>query len=143
MSRNIEFEKAFVIDDDGEVLEIVSVTLQERCGISQVETFGNPEWVLGRMGIIYPDIKPGSIKIPDLILTDFNYKHPSINGLDLIKEVQSRFSNLPIILMSGNLDELQNQITIFDLAATLQKPFRIAALVGAVEFAKIWKETRL
>ncbi|MDT7042228.1 response regulator [Candidatus Nitronereus thalassa] len=70
----------------------------------------------------------------DLLLTDHDM--PGRNGLGLIEEVKKRknFSDIPIILMTGNPDpNIQNIARKIGVYQTIIKPFDFQFLLEAVD----------
>lgn len=68
----------------------------------------------------------------DLVLTD--YRMPRRNGAELALAVreQPRLANIPVVLMTGYLDEaLHGRSDLF--TAVIQKPFRSTELIAALE----------
>lgn len=70
----------------------------------------------------------------DLLLTDYNMCR--LNGVGLIKKLRAARMVLPVILMSGAVpeDELRRHPWL-QIAATMQKPFTTAELLGTVRAA--------
>lgn len=62
--------------------------------------------------------------IPDLIILDLQM--PRLNGLDFLRQLKTSgvFSNIPVLMVSANDDDLQNA-QAFDLGASdfIKKPF--------------------
>jgi DNA-binding NtrC family response regulator len=67
----------------------------------------------------------------DLILTDM--RMPQMDGLDLVVQVRKSHPVLPIILMTGFVEDRVHKVQEYNLAATLNKPFTIDQLAEVVE----------
>jgi CheY-like chemotaxis protein len=67
----------------------------------------------------------------DLLVTDFNM--PGASGLDLAREVKTVRPDLPVILISGYLDDGVRAAALeLGVRALLAKPFTIEELEAAV-----------
>ena len=62
----------------------------------------------------------------DLILTDM--RMPVMDGLDLVIQVRKSFPKLPIILMTGFVEDRVQKVMDYNLSGTLNKPFTIDQL---------------
>jgi DNA-binding NtrC family response regulator len=62
----------------------------------------------------------------DLILTDM--RMPQMDGLDLVVQVRKAHPKLPIILMTGFVEDRVQKVQEFNLSGTLHKPFTIDQL---------------
>jgi CheY-like chemotaxis protein len=62
----------------------------------------------------------------DLILTDM--RMPVMDGLDLVIQVRKTDPKLPIILMTGFVEDRVQKVRQYNLAGTLNKPFTIDQL---------------
>lgn len=68
----------------------------------------------------------------DLVISDLQM--PRMNGDELIRRLTEQMPNLPVILMSGNHDELTNAALLCPCQVKiLHKPFSIGELLGFVE----------
>lgn len=79
---------------------------------------------------------PAAIGLPNLILTDINM--PQFSGLELLAWVrkQSQLKNLPVVVMSGYIDPLQEeQITELGATSYFIKPLSIQELLTQIETA--------
>jgi two-component system, response regulator YesN len=67
----------------------------------------------------------------DLLITDINM--PRMNGIELMHHVRQRYSELPIIVISGFLEqEHLSQLEPYRVHATLFKPFKIPQIAGEI-----------
>jgi len=110
-----------VVDDDSDIRE----TLQELLGSRghRADTADN-----GLMALELLVQTSGSEDMPEIILLDLTM--PVMSGPELIKELEkdARFSHIPIIIMSANLEMLRYQKLI-----SLAKPFSIDRLFGLLD----------
>jgi CheY-like chemotaxis protein len=67
----------------------------------------------------------------DLILTDM--RMPQMDGLDLVAKVRNTRPAIPIILMTGFIEERVRKVQEYKLAGTLNKPFTIDQLAELVD----------
>lgn len=79
--------------------------------------------------------------LPDLVISDLLM--PGRNGLELLAEIQSRYSGLPVIMMTGQ-GSVEGAVTAIRSGASdyLLKPFSFEALLFAVERILKQQETR-
>ena len=68
-----------------------------------------------------------------LVITDVEDPSSSRTGIDLLRFLRSQFPNLPIVVMSGEAHYRKKVEALSGIF--LGKPFRIAALKGAIEKA--------
>lgn len=66
----------------------------------------------------------------DLVITDLHM--PRLNGLDMIKELLHEFPGVKVIMISGDGDMMRNVAQALGIQETLQKPFRMEAVIAAV-----------
>lgn len=59
----------------------------------------------------------------DLILTDM--RMPQMDGLDLVVQVRKALPQVPIVLMTGFVEDRVREVQKYNLSATLNKPFTI------------------
>ena len=117
-----EPRRIMLVDDDAEVLEAISETL-EASGYA-VESFSSTAPALSHLEHGGP---------ADLLITDLSM--PGTDGLGLIKEAQRRWPGMPSILLTGyNGDELAPVTSLLTggRLVVLQKPIRLGALLKQV-----------
>ena len=66
---------------------------------------------------------------PSLILTDYNYKIPEINGLGFLEKYAQKF---PCIMMTGNAEEVEQKALDLGAKIVLKKPFNLGELADVV-----------
>ena len=106
-----------VVDDDASVLRVLTevlalsgATVRSACSGAEAQ----------RMAV--------ALKTCDVILTDIVL--PDVDGLELVGVLRRWHPTARVILMSGNLTDVSRPPGV---AAMVQKPFRLAALVALVE----------
>jgi DNA-binding NtrC family response regulator len=68
----------------------------------------------------------------DLIVTDLSM--PGISGLELIRALRTASIKVPVLLISGTLDDhIRRAAMLFDAVETLCKPFGLVDLLAAVD----------
>jgi len=68
----------------------------------------------------------------DLIVTDLAM--PGINGLELIRALRTASIRVPVLLISGSLDNhIRRAAMLFDAVETLSKPFGLVELLAVVD----------
>jgi CheY-like chemotaxis protein len=112
--------RILVVDDELSNAEVLGMILDEE-GF-QVTTAGDGRQALERL----------QEAAPDLLITD--YMMPGMSGVELARAVrqQPRFSNLPVLLMSGAAASTLS-VHAQDFDTFLRKPFDIEALLKAVQ----------
>ena len=88
-----------VVDDDSHVLFFVERALAEAFPESVIKTFTDGEDALHHV------VKAGT----DMLITDHSMTH--MNGADLIRELRSRGSNIPMIMISSSPHALEEATT--------------------------------
>ena len=112
-----------VIDDEAGVRDVAARALR-RQGYT-VSTFGDPKAAL-RFLRSEPEVA--------LVLSDLNM--PGMNGLEVAARVGEGSSPVPVILMSGLVDEeLQSRAAECGVHAVVSKPFRLDDLAHSIESA--------
>ena len=69
------------------------------------------------------------------VMTDWNMPHK--DGLEVVKSVRRRSSNIPVILYSGRLDEVEHVAKGFGANVCLAKPFTMEDLQEVLNEAGI------
>lgn len=113
-------KKVLVIDDDSDLLQLVSHCLKKKgydvsCGLDGLEALS-----------MAPQI------MPDLIIIDVML--PSMNGdaVARIFKADEKLKHIPVILMSSEHEYLRNKSEASRADAYLNKPFDLAELSGMV-----------
>lgn len=116
-----------IVDDDHDMLNLYHHFLKEY--VAHIDLVFNPEEVLDRL----------ALKNYHLVLTDILMPH--LNGIELTREVHTRYPHLPILVCSegGTTDAkeivagiVMNKAISFGAIYALQKPFKKAELVKVV-----------
>lgn len=110
--------RILVIDDDGAVLDIVSLMLT--AGGHAVLPAASGREALARL-------EAG--EAVDLVLTDLNM--PDMNGREVVRAIRSRWPSIRVGLLSGSLHHLPEQHEGPDLI--LRKPVGLAELLAAID----------
>lgn len=110
--------KIALIDDEGDLLEIVSDALAA-AGFTTV-SFTSPTQALRTL----------SVEPVDLVISD--YRMPEMDGLTLIRKLHDKNPDLPVILVSGHL---HGPLLVDGLFALLEKPFEMEFLVKTAMLA--------
>ncbi len=115
--------RVLVVDDEELVRATIRMTLQ-REGMQVIE-FDSPGAALQ-----YLETNPGDSL--DLLLTDQTM--PGMTGIQLATRVRALRPSLPVLLVSGNLNETERKwILALKPAVTLDKPFSRKLLLAAVD----------
>jgi len=109
MSRS---ETVWIVDDDRSIRWVLEKALQQE-GMS-TQSFDSADSVLSRL----------ARQQPDVIISDI--RMPGESGLDLLKQVKTRFPTLPVIIMTAYSD-LDSAVAAFQGGAFeyLPKPFDV------------------
>jgi len=108
-------KKILVVDDDQDVLELISVLLSSEgyeitsanCGNSALKLFASA---------------PENF---DLVITD--YMMPNFSGLELARGIQGLNSSTPILLCTGYIDEVpKDKVSKLGVKQVIEKPFSSA-----------------
>ena len=115
-------ETVWVVDDDRSIRWVLEKALQ-RAGM-EVATFAGGSGVLERLGEGLPDVVVSDIRMPDR------------DGLELLREIGSRFPDLPVIIMTAYSD-LDSAVAAYQGGAFeyLPKPFDVDEAVELVRRA--------
>lgn len=112
-----------IVDDEPDVIDIISLCLKDKGFV--VVSVNDGIQALAKLKIF----------MPDLIITDINM--PKMDGFQLIKSLksESKFSDIPIIVLTGTYisqDDAQRGL-LLGASKYLTKPFAIEALVAEIE----------
>ncbi len=110
--------KILVVDDESIVLESCKRVLEDRFELILASSADAALEVIRRetIGMILLDIKM-----------------PSKDGMSLLREVKEKWSNIPVIVMSGYATkEMVEQVSRTEAATFIEKPFTPDELVEAV-----------
>lgn len=112
----------WIVDDDRSMRWVLEKALQ-KSGVS-VRSFSNAGELLKEL----------EGEVPDVIVTDV--RMPGIDGLDLMNRLQSRYPDLPVIIMTAHSD-LESAVSAFHGGAFeyLPKPFDLNEAVDIVRRA--------
>lgn len=123
MGITAQLKNILVVDDDPDVIDIISLSLKDRNFI--ITGSGNGQEALEKLKIC----------TPDLIMTDIHM--PKIDGFELIKHLKKepKYTNIPIIVITGTHISKEDQKRGLTLGAAkyITKPFTIDALVKEIE----------
>ena len=112
---------ALVVDDDRDVVRVLSETLRKK-GFAVVAAYDGSEAVAAL-----------EQRIPDIIVTDL--KMPKMDGYDLIQRVKTtpEWADIPVLVMTAHRID-RNRIDVLELAAhRLHKPFSPELIADEVE----------
>jgi len=114
--------RILIVDDDPSLLKLLSMRLN--AANYEVETAANAHTALARL----PQFKP------QLVITDLRME--GMDGLSLFKEIQKRFSSLPVIILTahGTIPDAINA-TRKGIFSYLTKPFDARQLLTVIEEA--------
>ena len=114
--------RILIVDDDPSLLKLLSMRLN--AANYEVETAANAHTALARL----PQFKP------QLVITDLRME--GMDGLSLFKEIQTRFSSLPVIILTahGTIPDAINA-TRKGIFSYLTKPFDARHLLTVIEEA--------
>lgn len=111
--------KILIIEDDEDILNIISILLGSKYKLLMIHDTNN---LLDKVENF----------LPDLIITD-NFVGNKV-AVEIISELRSehRFSNIPVILLTGNpdIEKLSLEIAAF---ACLSKPFSLKDLNACID----------
>lgn len=114
----------FIVDDSISVRKALEITLRNHSMPSRSA-------ISGEQAI---DILDGEETAFDLLMVDVIM--PGMSGIDLCAKLKAdpRHAHLPVILMSGNVDdEVRHQAREVGAASVLRKPFRSEELIPMIE----------
>lgn len=108
-----------IIEDDEDILTIISIALGSKYKLLMLNDTNN---LLDKIGNF----------LPDLILTDNFVGNKVAVEIMIELRIEPRFSNIPVILFTGNpdIEKLSLEIAAF---AFLSKPFSLKELNACIE----------
>lgn len=113
-----------VVDDDENYRELVVLTLEDGCGVSQVLGFSSGAPLLAHLG-------SGGHQRPGLILLDLHM--PDVRGLELMVQVRKLAPDVPVAFLSGAAAPQERDACLAAGAvAFLQKPVAYPELVTSL-----------
>jgi DNA-binding response OmpR family regulator len=113
-------ESRLLIVDDNEDLCNVIVRIFQETGFEASGVYG------GRAAL-----DEMSNQQYDLVITDI--KMPGMDGLELLSEIRSSYHDIPVVLITGNLEvDSQAMLENVDADAVLYKPFIAEELIATV-----------
>ncbi len=122
MNLTINTAKVLVVDDDPLNLRLTARTLTS-AGFT-TRTAANGEEAVAWLGM----------EQFDAVVTDV--RMPGISGIELLKGIRARFPWLPVIIMSGQVeDDIRAAASVWGAAAVFQKPVSRGELIPAVTTA--------
>lgn len=115
-------KRILVVEDDRQVRDFVAAALESARRAFEIVKASNGREASERL-------VAGKF---DLVLTDLNM--PVVNGIELVREIRTRYPDLPIVLMSGASAEWRSELERegFDDLPLLMKPVSVAQLVEVV-----------
>jgi DNA-binding response OmpR family regulator len=113
-------KKILLIDDELDILEILKEFLEFR-GFNVIH-FDNPVKAIKNF---HPDYY-------NIVITDLNL--PDMSGCELVSKIREIDRNIPIIIISGYLEDIQKEnILTKGASAYLEKPFNLKQLENLIE----------
>ena len=113
-------KKILLIDDELDILEILKEFLEFR-GFNVIH-FDNPVKAIKNF---HPDYY-------NIVITDLNL--PDMSGFELVSKIRDIDRNIPIIIISGYLEDIQKEnILTKGASAYLEKPFNLKQLENLIE----------
>jgi DNA-binding NtrC family response regulator len=119
-SPRSDAKKILIVDDDPDVLEVLSRFLQKAPLDYTVQAVGNGEDAIAAL-VLEP---------PDLVLLDLNM--PGVNGLEVLKHIGRE---IPVMIVSGNVDATPAEALKYGAFAYLPKPFDLTYIEQLVPLA--------
>jgi PAS domain S-box-containing protein len=114
--------RVLVVDDHEDVREVIAAYL-DTLGCSVVQAAS------GRSAV---EAIRANRECLDLLITD--YAMPGMSGVELAQAARAACPRLPVVIVTGYVDQTEMKVASRD-AIVLMKPFRMHALVAAVEHA--------
>ena len=113
-------KKILIVDDDPEVVEVLSRFFQKTPEDYAVQTVTNGEDALAAL----------TISAPDLVLLDINM--PGMSGIEVMKHIDHQIA---VIMVTGNVDEAPAEALKLGAFAYIPKPFDLAYIEQLVPLA--------
>lgn len=111
-------EKIFLVDDEKELVDPLSMLLRREFGDESLRSTSDPfeakRWL--------------ETERPSVLLTDVRMS--GFSGLDLLSIASSRWGSIPIILMTAYADEALDDLVRFGTFKYLPKPFQTKQLIS-------------
>ncbi|MGD0958235.1 MAG: nitrogen regulation protein NR(I) [Methylomonas sp.] len=119
-----QLDKVWIVDDDKSIRWVLEKALQ-KAGI-ETQSFALASDVLKML----------QTALPQVLITDI--RMPGIDGLELLKNIQRQYADLPVIVMTAHSD-LESAVSAFHGGAFeyLPKPFDVNEVVETVQRACI------
>ncbi len=116
------FDKVWIVDDDKSIRWVLEKALQ-KSGI-ETQSFASASEVLKLL----------PTNLPQVLITDI--RMPGMDGLELLKNIQDAYPELPVIVMTAHSD-LESAVSAFHGGAFeyLPKPFDVNEVVETVQRA--------
>lgn len=121
-------KRLLVIEDNPELLELVSMIISSREGYDVVQTRDGME------GLKLIQEQPFDVIITDLVLA-------SMPGVEIIRKARECHPEIGIVAISGKGQLYLDEAVKAGANAALPKPFTIAQMVGALESLNVPKES--
>ena len=117
-----QLDKVWIVDDDKSIRWVLEKALQKAS--IETQSFINAHEVLK----LLPDV------MPQVLITDI--RMPGMDGLELLKNIQDHYPDLPVIVMTAHSD-LESAVSAFHGGAFeyLPKPFDVNEVVETVQRA--------
>lgn len=133
-------KKVFLIDDDDEEYEILSAALKGCCKDIELIFERNANSALARMAQDKADT------VSEMIFLD--WRMPHISGRDVLISIRKlpQYTQIPIIIFTGNLDPFHlNEAKELGATFLMEKPFDLSDLYKKLEylFSLDWKHMKL
>lgn len=109
-----------IVDDDAEVVEVLTRFFQNELAEYDVQAVTNGEDALASL----------VIRTPDLVLLDINM--PGMNGLEVMKHIDRQIA---VIMVTGNVDSAPAEALKLGAFAYIPKPFDLAYVEQLVPLA--------
>ena len=113
-------KKILIVDDDAEVVEVLTRFFQKEPTEYDVQAVTNGEDALASL----------VIRTPDLVLLDINM--PGMNGLEVMKHIDRQIA---VIMVTGNVDSAPAEALKLGAFAYIPKPFDLAYVEQLVPLA--------